>query len=314
MKVSVAKSAEFSTTRHLCSTPPTRGEKPGAKMAKLNRLPRSPQHNGEGGLRTKGWFKSVSGVVHGGSPAPLITVITVTFNAAKTLEQTILSVINQCYPNVEFIIVDGGSKDETLDILRKFEHAIDYWVSEPDKGIFDAWNKGVSLGSGDWIAFLGADDVYLDGALDAYAAVISKNSGTTLDYISSRVNLTKGGKIVRVIGGCWNWRAFSKYMNVAHVGSLHRASLFEQWSGFDPAYRICGDYELLLRPGADLRADYFEQTTVNMSIGGVSDSNWRALLEMTTAKIRTGRRNRVLSYAEFCIAIVKWRIRRWLWY
>lgn len=283
-------------------------------MAKISRLPLNPQHNGEGGLRTKGWFKSVSGAVHGASPAPLITVITVTFNAAKTLEQTILSVINQGYPNVEFIIVDGGSKDETLDILRKFEHAIDYWVSEPDKGIFDAWNKGVSLSSGDWIAFLGADDVYLYGALDAYATVIAKNTGATLDYISSRVNLTKGGKTVRVIGGRWNWRAFSKYMNVAHVGSLHHARLFAQWSGFDPAYRICGDYELLLRPGADLRADYFDQITVNMSIGGVSDSNWRALLEMTRAKIRTGGRNRVLSYVEFGIAIVKWHIRKWVWY
>lgn len=314
MNVSVDKSAKFSTTRRLSPNPPTRCVTLDTKIAKISRLPINPQHNGEGGLRTKGWFKTPSGAVHGNGPAPLITVITATFNAAKTLEKTILSVINQDYPNVEFIIVDGGSKDETLDILRKFELAIDYWVSEPDKGIFDAWNKGVSLSSGDWIAFLGADDVYLEGALDAYAAVIVKSSGATLDYISSRVNLTKAGKTVRVIGARWNWSTFSKYMNVAHVGSLHHARLFEQWSGFDPAYRICGDYELLLRPGDELRVDYFDQATVNMSIGGVSDSNWRALLEMTRAKIRTGGRNWVLSYVEFGIALVKWKIRRWVWY
>lgn len=265
-------------------------------------------------MRTHGRFKNVSGAVDGANPAPLITVITVTYNAARMLEQTILSVINQDYPNVEFIIVDGGSNDGTLDILQKYEHAIDYWVSEPDNGIFDAWNKGVSLSSGDWVAFLGADDVYLDGALDAYAAAIAKNGGAALDYISSRVNLIKGDKIVRVIGSRWNWRAFRKYMNVAHAGSLHHARLFEQWNGFDLDYRICGDYELLLRPGADLRADYFDQTTVNMSIGGVSDANWRALFEMTRAKVHTGGRNVVLSYVEFGIAIVKWRIRRWLWY
>ena len=250
----------------------------------------------------------------GDSPVPLITVITATYNAAQTLEQTILSVISQGYRNVEFIIIDGGSQDGTVEILRKFEHAIDYWVSEPDTGIFNAWNKGVSLSSGEWIAFLGADDVYVAGALDAYAAIIAQNSGASLDYISSRVNLTKGDKTVRVIGGRWNYRSFAKYMNVAHVGSLHNARLFAQWGGFDTAYRICGDYELLLRPGAALRADYFDQTTVNMSIGGVSDANWRALLEMTKAKIRTGGRNRLLSYVEFSIAIVRWKIRRWVWY
>jgi len=314
MNTTLHKSSNFSTTRRLSSIPTTPSVRTGAKVAKISGLPLHPQRNGEGGLRTQGRFKTVSGTVDGASPAPLITVITATYNASKTLEQTILSVINQGYPNVEFIIVDGGSNDGTLDILRKYEHAIDYWVSEPDSGIFDAWNKGVSLSSGEWISFLGADDIYLDGALDAYSAAIAKNSGAALDYISSRVNLTKGGKTVRVIGGRWNWRAFGKYMNVAHVGSLHHSRLFEQWSGFDPTYRFCGDYELLLRPRADLRTDYFDQATVNMSVGGVSDANWRALLEMTRAKVRTGGRNSVLSYVEFGIAIVKWHIRRWVWY
>lgn len=308
------KPAFFSTTQRLSSIPPTPRVVVGAKLAKITFLPFQPLRKGEGGLRTRGLFKSVAGEVNGESSPPLITVITVTYNASRMLEQTILSVINQGYSNVEFIIVDGGSGDGTLDILRKYEHAIDYWVSEPDKGIFDAWNKGVSLSSGEWVSFLGADDIYLDGALDAYAAAIAKNGGATTDYISSRVNLIKGDKTVRVIGGRWNWRAFSKYMNVAHAGSLHHARLFEQWNGFDLRYQICGDYELLLRPGVGLRADYFDQVTVNMSIGGVSDANWRALLEMTRAKVRTGGRNIVLSYVEFSLALVKWHIRRWLWY
>jgi glycosyltransferase involved in cell wall biosynthesis len=314
MNIELNKPAVFSTTRRLIPIPPTPRVSTDAKVTKILLLPFQPLRKGEGGLRTHGRFKSVSGAVDGTNPAPLITVITVTYNAARMLEQTILSVINQDYPNVEFIIIDGGSNDGTLDILRKYEHAIDYWVSEPDKGIFDAWNKGVSLSSGDWVAFLGADDIYLDGALDAYAAAIARNDDTAPDYISSRVNLMKGDKIVRVIGRRWNWRAFNKYMNVAHAGSLHHVRLFEKWSGFNLNYRICGDYELLLRPGADLRADYFDQPTVNMSIGGVSDANWRALLEMTRAKVHTGGRNIVLSYVEFGIAFVKWHIRRWLWY
>lgn len=286
----------------------------GTKTAGISGLPLRLPRYGQGGLRTHECFNTISSTVDGARTTPLITVITATFNAAKTLEQTIVSVINQRYLSVEFIVVDGGSTDGTLDILRKYEHAIDYWLSEPDEGIFDAWNKGVSLSSGDWIAFLGADDIYLDGALEGYAAAIVKSSDSKLDYISSRVNLTRGKNTVRVIGKRWNWRDFSKYMNVAHVGSLHHARLFEQWNGFDLSYRICGDYEFLLRPGANLRADYFDQTTVNMSIGGVSDANWRALLEMTRAKVHTGGRNIVLSYVEFGIAFVKWHIRRWLWY
>lgn len=314
MNVSDDKSADLSTARRAYANQTTFTETLRATSGKMCCLPPNTQRNGEGGLRLNGHVKSASNTIIGKSSAPVITVITAAYNAAKTLEKTILSVVGQGYPNVELIIVDGGSTDGTLEILRKFEHVIDYWVSEPDNGIFDAWNKGVSLSSGEWIAFLGADDVYLDGALDAYAAVILKNHGVTLDYISSRVNLTKGDKIVRVIGGRWNFRAFSKYMNVAHVGSLHHARLFEQGGGFNPTYRICGDYEFLLRPRGGLLTDYFDTVTVNMSIGGVSDANWRALLELTKAKIHTGGRNSVLSYIEFGIAIVKWKVRRWIWY
>lgn len=314
MKTTINKSSDLSTSRSISYISTTLNSSNCDKTRKHSRLPLHPLRRGEGGLRTQGCFKSISGEVDGASPAPLITVITATYNASKTLEQTILTVINQGYPNVEFIIVDGGSTDGTLDILRKYEQVIDYWVSEPDNGIFHAWNKAVTLSTGEWISFLGADDIYLDGALDAYSEVFAKNNGVAVDYISSRVNLIKGGESVRVIGGRWNWRAFGKYMNVAHAGSLHHSRLFERWGCFDEAYQICGDYELLMRPRDNLCAEFVDQITVNMSIGGVSDANWRALWEMTRAKIRTGGRNSVLSYLEFCIAIVKWRIRRWVWY
>lgn len=93
---------------------------------------------------------------------PLITVITVVYNRAKYLEDTIKSVINQTYPNVEYIIVDGGSTDGTIDIIKKYEDYIDYWVSEPDKGIYDAMNKGVSISFGEWLNMLNSGDLYHD--------------------------------------------------------------------------------------------------------------------------------------------------------
>jgi len=118
----------------------------------LKIIPETEGRKGEGGLRTQGYFKkSLPG-------KPLITIITVVFNGEKYLEETIQSVINQTYDNVEYIIIDGASTDGTLDIIKKYAGQIDYWVSEPDAGIYYAMNKGIELASGEWINFMNAGD------------------------------------------------------------------------------------------------------------------------------------------------------------
>jgi glycosyltransferase involved in cell wall biosynthesis len=112
------------------------------------------QSKTEGGLRTRGLFKSSS------SDKPLISVITVVFNGAQYLENTIRSVVGQVYANVEYIIIDGGSTDGSLEIIRNYSEQIDYWVSEPDRGIYDAMNKGLDAASGEWINFMNAGDAF----------------------------------------------------------------------------------------------------------------------------------------------------------
>lgn len=92
---------------------------------------------------------------------PKITVITVVFNGEKTLEKTILSVINQTYENIEYIIIDGGSEDSTIDIITAYEGAIDYWVSQEDDGIYDAMNKGISFSSGEFVIFMNSGDIFI---------------------------------------------------------------------------------------------------------------------------------------------------------
>lgn len=96
------------------------------------------------------------------APEPLISIITITYNATKTLEATILSVINQTYSNIEYIIIDGGSTDGTVDIIKKYQSHIAYWISEPDKGIYNAMNKGIDLAHGIWINFMNAGDSFYD--------------------------------------------------------------------------------------------------------------------------------------------------------
>ena len=110
--------------------------------------------------------RRLKGIVRDGTPdRPLVSIVTVVYNGAATIERTIASVLGQSYPNIEYIIVDGGSTDGTLDILRAHEDRVDLWVSERDGGIYDAMNKGVALCTGEWVGLINADDWYVDDAV-----------------------------------------------------------------------------------------------------------------------------------------------------
>lgn len=259
----------------------------------------------EGGQRIVGsGFTPVPGL-------PVISVVTVVRNGAATLEKAIRSVADQDYPNLEYIIVDGGSDDGSVDIIRRWAHRIAYWRSEPDGGIYNAWNKAVSFASGEWIAFLGADDEFKLGAITAYAHWINESGSDALDYVSSRAVLVgASGQVLQVIGSPWSWPAFQRYMTVAHVGSMHHRRLFERLGRYDETYRICGDYEFLLRAGPDLRAGFMNQVTVAMGAGGISGSGLTALREQMRAKLETGKRPAPRAAWEYRVAIAKFLGRR----
>lgn len=244
---------------------------------------------------------------------PIFSIIVAVFNGQETLQQCIDSVINQSYHHKELIIIDGGSKDGTLEIINENHDRISFCISEPDNGIYDAWNKGLQHATGSWVAFLGSDDVYLPGALQAYADYLIEKKNLQLDYVSSLVNLVREEKLIRTIGKPWSWNSFSHYMNVAHVGSLHNKALFEKYGVFNTDYKICADYELLLRPRSSLKAGFLKFPTVNMSIGGASDSAL-ALKESAMAKVKSGGRNVFVCHLEYKWALFKLYLRKLFWY
>lgn len=233
-----------------------------------------------------------------------VTIITAVFNAEHTLSRCIESVLGQDYHDVEYILMDGGSTDTSLKIISQYNGRIT-WRSEPDTGIYDAWNKSLALATGEWIAFLGADDFFFPGAITAYMDVGAKGE---FDYISSQVRWVQATGSARTIGKAWMWPQFQSLMTTAHVGSMHRYTLFERYGSYDLSYRIVGDYEMLLRPRDRLRAAFMPLVTVEMQAGGASDS-YAALAEAKRAKTSTGGRPQLIAIFEWWIASVKLFVR-----
>jgi len=145
---------------------------------------------------------------------PIITIITATYNSVSVLERCIQGVISQTYKNIEFIIIDGNSKDETVAIIKKYSNHIFKWISEPDKGVYDAWNKGIDLATGSWITFIGSDDLLYPDAIQNYVEHINK-SNVNFDFISSRVHVVnKHDNVIRTLGWPWRWETSRRENNI----------------------------------------------------------------------------------------------------
>ncbi|MFN8790910.1 MAG: glycosyltransferase family 2 protein [Bdellovibrionales bacterium] len=239
---------------------------------------------------------------------PKVSVITASYNSAKALAYTIEQMRNVTYPDLEFIVIDGGSSDETAELLRKSQDIVTKWISEKDKGIYDAWNKGLALATGEWIAFVGAGDYYLPNGIQSYIDYI-KAQPRRLDFCSSQIEIfSEDGGPSRVVGAPWNWDTFRRYMNVAHVGALHRRQLFQEYGKFSSDLKVVGDYEFLCRPGPDLQAGYFKSITARMVMGGVSNGFY-GQEELMKVKVKMGLRTPLESKWDYWIAITKLKIR-----
>jgi glycosyltransferase involved in cell wall biosynthesis len=174
---------------------------------------------------------------------PKITVITVCLNAQAHIEQTIESVVGQSYPDIEYIVVDGGSSDATLDIVRRHEGGIAKWLSEPDEGIADAMNKGLALATGDYVIFLHADDYLLDDSvIERAAGALDRRH----EIFAFEVLYAQGESLRRLPPRGFTW-AMNFKTGILHQGAICRRSLFDRIGPFDTRFAIAMDYEFFLR-------------------------------------------------------------------
>ncbi len=250
-----------STTRLLTKEKPIIENSPEDKFETVLFLPEGENRKGEGGLRIKGYFKKSY------TDKPLVSIITVVFNGEKYLEETIKSVINQTYDNVEYIIIDGGSTDGTVDVIKKYEDKIDYWVSEKDAGIYDAMNKGLRLSSGEVIGIINADDWYVADAIEKNIEVLQK---TGRDYSIGNIKKVPSNIISKPITPLIENEIYSGMM-YPHIAAFIRADVYKRIGLFDTKYRIAADFDMALRIHIQqFKAVAIDKTIAIFSDGGIS--------------------------------------------
>jgi glycosyltransferase involved in cell wall biosynthesis len=209
----------------------------------------------------------------------LVSIVVATYNAEDHIEAFLESFRKHQNKHCELIIVDGKSSDRTVELITKNIDIVNRLISEPDNGIYDAWNKGIMLSSGEWIMFLGADDRLCEDAIEEYKNLLDTYTLGDIDYVSAKVHMIDSqNQKLDVVGDKWRWPKFKYKMTVAHSGSLHSRKFFEKYGFFNSDFKIVGDYELLLRAGGNLQYLFLDKVVVFMMVGGVSDT-WKAIKE-----------------------------------
>jgi glycosyltransferase involved in cell wall biosynthesis len=204
-----------------------------------------------------------------------ISVITVSYNSAKTIEDTIQCVLNQSYKNVEYILVDGASKDNTPEILEKYKDRLSKIIIEPDYGIYDAMNKGIRAATGDIIGFLNADDSYVGSkVLERVAQAFQQNEVDSVYGDLCYVSEEDTNDVIRFwrAGKCTERNFLNGWMP-PHPTFFVKRSVLEKYGIFDPTFRFAGDYELILRLlyKHHISTHYIPYCMVKMRIGGAGN-------------------------------------------
>lgn len=228
----------------------------------------SPQ-SVQGGARARAHYKCDL------KDQPLITVVTIVYNGESTLEATILSVLNQTYDNVEYVIVDGDSVDGTLDIIRKYNDVIDYWVSEKDSGIADAMNKAALLASGSWVIYMNAGDKFAD--CDVISSIFREAQLDGVSIVYGDAMLTQGGsQLKRVDGNHHLLTRLDSHNPICHQAAFTRRDVLQKFLFRHYKYSMDLDFWLRLT-FAQVNFMHVNVVVANYELGGISSAPSHAL-------------------------------------
>jgi glycosyltransferase involved in cell wall biosynthesis len=205
--------------------------------------------------------------------APRVSILVATWNCLPQLTQFLESLAVQSWNDWQLLLLDNASSDGTARLVEAFRQRLArpgrlVWSSQPDHGIYDAWNRGLQLATGDYLCFIGADDVFVDAqSLERIAALTVSD----VDLITARnAYYAADGRLLRQWGSGWQWRRMRQSMTIAHPAMLLRRELFGHFGAFDARFRICGDYEWLLRLPPSLRSVHSSDSILKVVQAGVS--------------------------------------------
>lgn len=231
---------------------------------------------------------------------PLVSIITAVYNGEKFLEKTILSVLNQSYENMEYIIIDGGSTDGTVDIIKKYEDKISYWISEKDSGVYEAMNKGLEVAKGEYIAIINADDYY---GSDAVALSIEKIIETKSDYSVANVAYVNSKNIIRAIYPLTENFVYQE-MPYPHVSAFISSKAYKDVGLFDTSFKIAGDHDMAVRVHLKgYKACYLDAVIAHLEEGGIS-SDSKSNKESLLVAIKNGK-NIFSAYVTYLLQLFK---------
>ena len=207
-----------------------------------------------------------------------ISIITVCFNSSKTIKKTFESIKNQSYDNIEYIVIDGGSTDSTLNIIKDYKGIIDSYISELDAGLYDAMNKGIDLSTGDLIGVLNSDDIFVDNnVLENIAKFHIENS---IDAsVGNITQFNKKNKVNRKYSAKnWSPNKLRIGFMPAHPAIFFKRDLFENYGNYRLDFVCCADYELIIRffLRNQIAWKYSDLTTTSMLTGGISSSGFQS--------------------------------------
>lgn len=204
---------------------------------------------------------------------PLVSIITPSFNQGRYLEETIQSVLNQDYPNIEYIIIDGGSSDESLEIIRKYANSLADWVSEQDEGQTDAINKGFSRANGEILAWINSDDTYLPNAVSEAVDFLNTHPEAGMVYGDANLIDETGNIIGKFPARQTNYKRLRRgSVHIPQQAAFFRAALWQEVGPLDPGFYFAMDYDLWVRIAKRSPVHYHPRLWANFRLHGTAKS------------------------------------------